>query len=171
MWLDELYPRAKFADGLAIIEKLGHTKRMQTMRREWINEGKPKEHLNSPRHAPKKPPSKRPLPDSAEGGSKTAVPTKRLKASAVADDENVGFHAETLKEGDVEHISKPANPTTQSLFVSDDEEVENVPPADDLDVLLAEVQGNPFSEKPGTSGMEDNFEDELEAMASMKDSY
>ncbi|PYH47270.1 Chromosome segregation in meiosis protein 3 [Aspergillus saccharolyticus JOP 1030-1] len=42
LWLDNLYPRAKFADGLAIIEKLGHSKRMQTMRREWIDEEKPK---------------------------------------------------------------------------------------------------------------------------------
>lgn len=47
LWLDDLYPRAKFADGLAIIEKLGHKKRMQTMRREWINEGKPQERLRS----------------------------------------------------------------------------------------------------------------------------
>lgn len=46
LWLDDLYPRAKFADGLAIIEKLGHTKRMQTMRREWINERKPRESLH-----------------------------------------------------------------------------------------------------------------------------
>jgi len=42
-WLDDLYPRAKFADGLAIIEKLGHTKHMQLMRRDWIKEGKPVE--------------------------------------------------------------------------------------------------------------------------------
>ena len=47
LWLDDLYPRAKFADGLAIIEKLGHTKRMQTMRREWIDAEKPRESLNS----------------------------------------------------------------------------------------------------------------------------
>ncbi|KAG5302005.1 chromosome segregation in meiosis protein 3 [Histoplasma ohiense] len=40
LWLDDLYPRAKFADGLAIIEKLGHSKRVQIMRKEWINEGK-----------------------------------------------------------------------------------------------------------------------------------
>ena len=54
LWLDDLYPRAKFADGLAIIEKLGHTKRMQTMRREWIDEGKPRESLDSVReHAEK----------------------------------------------------------------------------------------------------------------------
>ncbi|KAF3387054.1 Chromosome segregation in meiosis protein 3 [Penicillium rolfsii] len=42
LWLDDLYPRAKFADGLSIIEKLGHTKRIQVMRREWIEEEKPK---------------------------------------------------------------------------------------------------------------------------------
>ncbi|KAK2737119.1 chromosome segregation in meiosis- protein [Myotisia sp. PD_48] len=41
LWLDDLFPRAKFADGLSMIEKLGHTKRMQIMRKEWISEGKP----------------------------------------------------------------------------------------------------------------------------------
>ncbi|KAI1919317.1 chromosome segregation in meiosis- protein [Ophidiomyces ophidiicola] len=41
LWLDDLYPRSKFADGLDIIEKLGHSKRMQVMRKEWIEEGKP----------------------------------------------------------------------------------------------------------------------------------
>ena len=44
LWLDDLFPRAKFSDGLAIIEKLGHSKRMQVMRREWIDEEKPKEY-------------------------------------------------------------------------------------------------------------------------------
>ena len=43
LWLDDLYPRAKFADGLKMIEKVGHSKRMQVMRREWINESKRKE--------------------------------------------------------------------------------------------------------------------------------
>ena len=47
LWLDDLYPRAKFVDGLAIIEKLGHTKRMQTMRREWINERKSQQNWDS----------------------------------------------------------------------------------------------------------------------------
>jgi len=41
LWLDNLYPRAKFADGLQIIEKVGHSKRMQMTRKEWIDEGKP----------------------------------------------------------------------------------------------------------------------------------
>lgn len=42
LWLDDLYPRAKFADALTIIEKVGHTKRMQLMRKDWIDEGKPR---------------------------------------------------------------------------------------------------------------------------------
>lgn len=41
LWLDDLYPRAKFADGLVMMEKVGHSKRMQVMRKEWIDEGKP----------------------------------------------------------------------------------------------------------------------------------
>lgn len=42
LWLDDLFPKAKFADGLTIIEKLGHSRRLQVMRKEWIDEGKPK---------------------------------------------------------------------------------------------------------------------------------
>ena len=49
LWLDDLYPRAKFGDGLAIIEKLGHGKRIQTMRREWLAEGKIHAH-QEPQH-------------------------------------------------------------------------------------------------------------------------
>ena len=55
LWLDNLYPRAKFADGLAIIEKLGHTKRMQTMRREWIQENKSREKVGNLREVAEKP--------------------------------------------------------------------------------------------------------------------
>lgn len=41
LWLDNLYPRAKFTDGLQLVEKVGHSRRMQVMRKEWIDEGKP----------------------------------------------------------------------------------------------------------------------------------
>jgi len=42
LWLDDLFPKAKFADGLVMVEKVGHKKQLQMMRREWIDEGKPK---------------------------------------------------------------------------------------------------------------------------------
>ena len=41
MWLDQLYPRAKFADALQLVEKAGHTKKLQMYRKSWIDEGKP----------------------------------------------------------------------------------------------------------------------------------
>lgn len=41
-WLDDLFPKAKFLDALAMVEKAGHNKMMQKMRVDWINEGRPK---------------------------------------------------------------------------------------------------------------------------------
>ncbi|KAL0937852.1 chromosome segregation in meiosis protein 3 [Colletotrichum truncatum] len=40
-WLDDLFPKAKFLDGLAMVEKAGHKKQIAYKRMEWINEGKP----------------------------------------------------------------------------------------------------------------------------------
>lgn len=42
-WLDDLFPKAKFLDALAMVEKAGHNKMMQKMRVDWINEGRPKD--------------------------------------------------------------------------------------------------------------------------------
>lgn len=40
LWLDDLYPRAKFRDALAMVEKVGHSKRMQVMRKAWLDDTK-----------------------------------------------------------------------------------------------------------------------------------
>lgn len=42
LWLDDLYPKARFLDALAMVEKAGHKKRLMTARNEWLNERKPK---------------------------------------------------------------------------------------------------------------------------------
>ncbi|KAJ2896572.1 putative chromosome segregation in meiosis protein 3 protein [Zalerion maritima] len=42
-WLDHLFPKAKFLDGLAMVEKLGHKIIIRKQRLEWINEEKPKD--------------------------------------------------------------------------------------------------------------------------------
>ncbi|RYO86925.1 hypothetical protein DL766_005988 [Monosporascus sp. MC13-8B] len=44
LWLDDLFPKAKFLDALVMVEKAGHKKHMHIKRMEWINEGKPKPH-------------------------------------------------------------------------------------------------------------------------------
>ncbi|KAH6648676.1 replication fork protection component Swi3-domain-containing protein [Truncatella angustata] len=46
LWLDDLYPKAKFLDALGMVEKAGHTGAMRMARMDWINEGKPKHHLD-----------------------------------------------------------------------------------------------------------------------------
>ncbi|KAJ4132661.1 chromosome segregation in meiosis- protein [Fusarium falciforme] len=45
LWLDDLFPKAKFLDALAMVEKAGHKKRIVIARNDWINEGKPKDHI------------------------------------------------------------------------------------------------------------------------------
>lgn len=46
-WLDDLFPKAKFLDALAMVEKAGHNKMMQKMRVDWINEGRPKSNVTA----------------------------------------------------------------------------------------------------------------------------
>lgn len=178
LWLDELYPRAKFADGLAMIEKLGHTKRMQTMRREWIKEGKPEEIIQTLESASQKSAARGPISEPTEGGSITAVPIKRLEMPAAVDDDDDedDFYAASPKQWREEEGSKRTDPATQSLFVSDDEDVGNLPPVDDLDALLVEDEAKPSPkdtasppEQPQTPRKEENFDDEMEAMAGMDD--
>ncbi|KFY34797.1 hypothetical protein V495_08109, partial [Pseudogymnoascus sp. VKM F-4514 (FW-929)] len=41
LWLDDLYPKAKFADALKMVEKVGHKKTIAIARRGWIEEGRP----------------------------------------------------------------------------------------------------------------------------------
>ena len=43
LWLDDLFPKARFADALAMVEKEGHKTSMHKMRTEWINESKPRD--------------------------------------------------------------------------------------------------------------------------------
>lgn len=40
LWLDDLFPKARFLDALSLVEKLGHKKTLQAMRMSWINESK-----------------------------------------------------------------------------------------------------------------------------------
>ncbi|KAL5349706.1 chromosome segregation in meiosis-related protein [Pseudogymnoascus australis] len=41
LWLDDLYPKAKFGDALGMVEKVGHRKAVAVARRGWIEEGRP----------------------------------------------------------------------------------------------------------------------------------
>ena len=182
LWLDDLYPRAKFIDGLAIIEKLGHTKRLQTMRKEWINEGKPQDPGKEWRTGGQKPNGQHPSPASRldkspiirpSEGPKTPVGTNAVDAD---DDEIYDATPKKVRET----LTASRNKTSdESLFLSDEEEVNYQPPDDELDALLAEDEMKESTSTTVTAkqevqeytGREANFDDEMEAMAGMDDMW
>lgn len=148
LWLDDLYPRAKFADGLTIIEKLGHTKRIQIMRKEWIEEGKPRTAETDPEDD-----DIFGLDDSnhpvGEDVAKTNVP-------------------ERIIQDQTEEVDGFSNGAEQLLHIQEGAE----PDEDELDALLAEdgKTMQSIASKPPRA-TEDDFADELEAMAGMEDMW
>ncbi|KAI9673385.1 MAG: chromosome segregation in meiosis- protein [Caeruleum heppii] len=173
LWLDALYPKARFADGLSIIEKLGHSRRMQTMRREWIDEGKPRlapEDLDDDAldatdlPVPSSAPSELPGGEATMHRPSTPIPSGR-------DDEDLYSGTPT--------VVRPRHDDTDPSEEAHEGEDEDLAPDDELDVLLAEdaargldnerqVLGDTAKEVTISQGQnEDGFEDDMEAMAEL----
>jgi replication fork protection complex subunit Csm3/Swi3 len=152
LWLDDLYPRAKFADALAIIEKVGHTKRMQMMRKEWIDAGKPRR--------------------TTEREDDDAHETVQDRASAehTAEMEGLEQDGDSLPQEPVGEGEGRARDQTPPGPANDD------PDDDELDALLAEsaqLDNSPTKTLPTRTHTteEDPFADEMEAMADMEDMW
>ncbi|KAL8662781.1 MAG: hypothetical protein Q9202_004382 [Teloschistes flavicans] len=181
LWLDDLYPRAKFADGLAIIEKLGHTKPIQVMRREWIDEGKPREaylDMETSREAQNLERGGR-IPREKGNGADQPPTNLGKDAPFAGSDSNYEdlYSVSPRQKRDKATQQQPVEPA-ETLFLpiaNDDEH----PPEDDLDALLAEddiqiekqliISNDHSEEKTNESSPRDTFEDEMEAMAEMDD--
>jgi replication fork protection complex subunit Csm3/Swi3 len=145
LWLDDLYPRAKFADALAMVEKVGHTKRMQIMRKDWIDEGKPR----------------RTTERDDEEGDRIVLDTPSA--------DQVGQGIEGVAWDTTTEQPEVAQAQNQKAPGSDGD-----PNEDELDALLAEgAQQDVSAPKPlpvRTVGTEDDpFADAMEAMADMDD--
>ncbi|KAK2852167.1 hypothetical protein FQN49_005305 [Arthroderma sp. PD_2] len=193
LWLDDLYPRAKFADGLSIIEKLGHSKRLQVMRKEWIDEGKsrtPKGENRLGDHTITQTLPSRERGEQQQGATEPGAEESSLFSSAKqpepdAPRQDIGT---SIFGGDVDgQRSNSFNTTAKDdeLFVSGDEIMadlhartnerenrsDNAPcEEDDLDMLLA-GESSEFNSIPQTSivgattnTVEDDYENDWEAM-------
>jgi replication fork protection complex subunit Csm3/Swi3 len=146
LWLDDLFPKAKFMDGVSMIEKLGHKKRMQMMRREWIQEGKPK-------------------PPRDDDEEDFVIPTE----DAVPEDTN----ARDTEEQPSNVESRPETQQTEGAQARNNHNPfgEEEPDEDELDALLAESEADPA---PAPAGTKQNYtqpaedqepdEDELDAL-------
>lgn len=157
LWLDDLYPRAKFADGLVMIEKLGHTKRIQLMRKEWIDEGKP-------RHTTE--------PDDEDVEAIVLDQSSQRDAEPMegVESDNTAKDREAESEAQGHRLEEPGDPTETTEATGADN-----PDEDELDALLAE-SGAPntsltsatLAQKTGAAEADDPFADDMEAIAEME---
>ncbi|KAF2396209.1 Swi3-domain-containing protein [Trichodelitschia bisporula] len=129
LWLDELYPRAKFADGLAMIEKLGHSKRLQIMRKEWIDEGKARASANE---------------DDAEPSHLSATVNPGLRTTGTEITPTSVPRADTLLRTDPDNpendgfADQDANRAPHPVTTLESGESGEGPDDDELDALLAQ---------------------------------
>lgn len=161
-----------------MIEKLGHKKRMQTMRREWINEGKPRHDIQDPEpHV-----QENRDPDIVSGtgqplnpaGEDTRPPTPPPPGP------NDDLYSATPQAMRQTRTQPGMTAIGESLFMSD-EEASGQPSGDELDALLAEDGLNEANRsepvipaaRPSQIDVrqQDDFDDEMEAMAAMDDMW
>ncbi len=132
LWLDNLYPRANFADGLQLVEKVGHGKRMQVIRKEWIDEGKPGYGRNLEDRQTTRTEEKQNAMERAPEAEDDRSFDKQLQIPSKGNTQNSIFG--NLDEGDEDDLffNDPKITTT-----GPDEEMDE-PDEDELDALLAE---------------------------------
>jgi len=171
MWLDNLYPRAKFADALQLVEKAGHGKRMQVMRKAWIDEGKPgyvrREDVDKAVDAADNAPNAEARTSEDDALPKTMEqeedPASMFFGNDNAEDGTEGADGPNDDELDAllaQDGDKPANTQNKPLADVDSEG------EDDLDAILAEQDTR---RKPSQIVEDNEDEDDLEAL--LNDSF
>ncbi|ERF69711.1 hypothetical protein EPUS_03703 [Endocarpon pusillum Z07020] len=132
LWLDNLYPKAKFADGLQLVEKVGHGKMMQAMRKEWIDEGKPGHGTGVEDRQTSGTDGKQNAMERTAGAEHYQSSDKKLQTTSKHNTQDSIFG--DLEEGGEDDLffNDPKIRTT-----TQDDEV-NEPDEDELDALLAE---------------------------------
>ncbi|KAK0390589.1 hypothetical protein NLU13_0093 [Sarocladium strictum] len=148
LWLDDLFPKARFLDALAMVEKAGHKKRLMSARNEWISAGRPGNKAND---------------DDDE-----ALESNTRSAAHFSDAVNsTGAHPSTPPRDDVpddDDLYDATPRATRQTHPSGD-----VPEEDDLDALIAEAEANDrtkqhLSTKTPVATREGDEADELGAL-------
>ncbi|KHO00466.1 replication fork protection component Swi3 [Metarhizium album ARSEF 1941] len=140
MWLDDLFPKAKFLDALAMVEKAGHKKRVMAARSEMINEGKPKDTIGDDDFGL----------DAADAADAAGAPVESAPSRDARPQTPTG---NDVPDDEDLYGATPRVMRTQ-LNERDDE--------DDLDALIAEAEGQDSRQKSQSAGAHD--EDDLDAL-------
>ncbi|KAK6422317.1 chromosome segregation in meiosis-related protein [Oleoguttula sp. CCFEE 5521] len=178
LWLDDLYPKAKFRDALAMVEKLGHSKRMQVSRRAWMEESKASQRGDDGQFGDADADGGAGASGDVPGGTEPIFPDQDLNVSLAGqagrspgndledppDDELDALLAEHAH--DVQHGARGQQPQSvhRGPFEDDDE-----PDEDELDALMAEATdyGSSVGARPAVTKTlveDDNDFDDLDAL-------
>ncbi|TVY58204.1 Chromosome segregation in meiosis protein [Lachnellula suecica] len=196
LWLDDLFPKARFLDALAMVEKMGHKKMMQSARMAWIDEGKP--HSSSGVHedslfdepslpvrektserapskvAPvfeqarqkEKTPENRDVPEDEDLYDATPRP-KAAGASIFGPAKGTSGGDNDMMEDDLDALLAQEDSMVPAAITSKPAAGQQDDFDDDLDALMAEEEGM-LAEKPKAAvSKAADFDDEMEAMAEM----
>ncbi|TGJ78499.1 hypothetical protein E0Z10_g10260 [Xylaria hypoxylon] len=181
LWLDDLFPKAKFLDALGMVEKAGHKNQMRLKRIQWIDEGRPRpaglendDHDDDPFADSNQPQERDPAIFPARIAPIFQNSLDKRAKTPVADD---------LFDEDIYGASpqRPTNtaPPTVSVFGDGgngaNTETNGEPDDDDLDALMAEEEaqrtastslfgsGKTTQPMPARYGR-DNEDDDLDAL-------
>jgi replication fork protection complex subunit Csm3/Swi3 len=178
LWLDDLFPKARFLDALAMVERLGHKRRIQMVRDQLINEGAPKSvHEESmydePQLSPRDDSDRRPVPTKVAPIFEKRV-EERQKTPAPVEEMEEDLYNATPRAPRVEVTSQAPTAVESSIFGATKTTIEENPEddLDELDALLAEQEMD--LDKPAATDQkeaEPDFDDDMEAMAEMDDMW
>ncbi|KAF7187804.1 Chromosome segregation in meiosis protein 3 [Pseudocercospora fuligena] len=142
LWLDDLYPRAKFRDALTMVEKVGHSKRMQVTRRAWLDGTKPNRRL-SPEPEPEQDLDFDVMMSGANGNANDSERQNSMPGEDAAGENATEQASRGKHDGDA-------------------------PDDDELDALLAESgpASAPAATQRKAGPFEDDSDDELDALLS-----
>ncbi|KAH7136660.1 replication fork protection component Swi3-domain-containing protein [Dactylonectria estremocensis] len=153
LWLDDLFPKAKFLDALGMVEKAGHKKRIMIARNDLINEGKPKDAEEREQDEDDDAMGIAPHPGDSQQGTTVATamqrPTTPERDPDVPDDDDLYDATPRTSRPIVPILIDQAgddDPETMIAEAEGQDRARNSKPADpepdddDLDALMAEAE-------------------------------
>jgi len=145
LWLDDLFPKARFLDALAMVEKAGHKKRVMTARNEWINEARPRSGADEDENGD----------DARENGH--AGSAGEADGTDVANDRPERPQT-PLQDVPGDDDLYDATPRARTATRRD------VPEEDDLDALIAEAEGQDSASNRKKQATTEPDEDDLDVL-------
>ncbi|OAF58573.1 chromosome segregation in meiosis- protein [Pseudogymnoascus destructans] len=191
MWLDDLYPKAKFGDALRMVEGVGHKKTVAVARRGWIEEGRPGqggqgegdgEGVGRPQGEMQRQGTERIAPIFTDLASRAAERGETPGADVPDDDPDAIAELYGASPRRAAAVAKPVARGQGQTSIFGPGAVVPLPGAaaeeeegDDLAALLAEEGGVDVDTVTSTAALankttpleEDEFDDDMDAMAEM----